>query len=641
MLNSHFCANIRRFRLVAFQLDTLSRIRVEAKIRAAITTLPRTLEAFYDRMLQEIKDPDDQEYARRAFLWIAYSARPVTLEELAEAVIVLPPKPQHSLEEDRFLECQDLLRIIPSGLVSVVATPVREEDEWLYTSLEAGGRPHSHIGSRKVIQFAHFSVEEYLFSLRTSMTTPGYQITRYMADSEILSVCFSYLIHVGFQDPGISRETIIKFPLLTYTAAFWTHHMQRLASEHLTDQLVKLALEFMRYDTQPWQMWTAITFDDLQYKLDGKFKDPINTRNRPRALSDKSGAAAIHPITWICIADLISLLRPILMDPDLDINGIPATKYLGEPLYAAARAGRRQIVDLLLGIGADVNHGEKSPLVAACRETCDIALVDSLLLAGARVNAVDDFGNNALQAASRHHDSEEIIKLLLKNGVDVNAKGGEYGSAVQIATYWGHKHIVRHLVEARADVSAQWGSYGSTLQEAVLRKDPDILELLIEAGLDVNTVIDAGTRYEHKEEMSALRFATISLREDHVKMILESATLRVEPEEWTKTYFNAEKIFLYQIKRYLLIPGNDKRRSQFKAALSLREMLRSYAKRHELAIPDPDTDVDILGLIEDVVAPVGSEPDSIMSKVIRDAVALIELEWDAEISRFIQALEEW
>ncbi|KUJ23943.1 uncharacterized protein LY89DRAFT_662723 [Mollisia scopiformis] len=90
------------------------------QIREAMNALPRSREALYNRMLQSITD-EDQEYAQRAFQWLAFSARPITLEELAEAAIIKPcaERPE-LLEETRFLDPQDLLHIIPSGLISVI-----------------------------------------------------------------------------------------------------------------------------------------------------------------------------------------------------------------------------------------------------------------------------------------------------------------------------------------------------------------------------------------------------------------------------------------------------------------------------------------------------------------------------------------
>jgi ankyrin repeat protein len=51
----------------------------------------------------------------------------------------------------------------------------------------------------------------------------------------------------------------------------------------------------------------------------------------------------------------------------------------------------------------------------------------------------------------------EIIQLLLDKGADVNAQGGEYGNALQAASWGGHQEAVRLLLDNGADVNAQGG----------------------------------------------------------------------------------------------------------------------------------------------------------------------------------------
>ena len=48
----------------------------------------------------------------------------------------------------------------------------------------------------------------------------------------------------------------------------------------------------------------------------------------------------------------------------------------------------------------------------------------------------------------------------------MNAQGGEYGNALQAASYGNHKDIVELLLENEADVNAQGGEYGNALQAA-------------------------------------------------------------------------------------------------------------------------------------------------------------------------------
>ncbi|TVY18948.1 hypothetical protein LARI1_G002429 [Lachnellula arida] len=119
--------NITKFRLVALQLEALSKLRAESKIRSALENLPKTLDAFYDRIILEITD-EDQEYANRALQWIAFAARPLSLKELAEAVIISPEHEPCLRDEDRLMDSKDLLDIIPSGLIRTVRVELGRDD---------------------------------------------------------------------------------------------------------------------------------------------------------------------------------------------------------------------------------------------------------------------------------------------------------------------------------------------------------------------------------------------------------------------------------------------------------------------------------------------------------------------------------
>jgi len=76
--------------------------------------------------------------------------------------------------------------------------------------------------------------------------------------------------------------------------------------------------------------------------------------------------------------------------------------------------------------------------------------------------------NNALSAAFSG-GGKEVVRMLLENGADVNAQGGQYGNALQAASCGGHQEVVQILLEKGADVNAQGGEYGNALHAASSR----------------------------------------------------------------------------------------------------------------------------------------------------------------------------
>ncbi|KAK4243683.1 DNA methylase, N-6 adenine-specific, conserved site [Corynascus novoguineensis] len=135
-------------------------------------------------------------------------------------------------------------------------------------------------------------------------------------------------------------------------------------------------------------------------------------------------------------------------------------------LHDAAYSGQTAVVKLLIGQGVD-------------------RIIQLLLNKGADVNAQGGQFGTALQAAV-YTGATEIIQLLLNKGADVNAQGGQFGTALQAAVYEGKIEIVQLLLDVGADVNAQGGQYGTSLQAAAYQGVTEIVRLLINHGADVN-----------------------------------------------------------------------------------------------------------------------------------------------------------
>jgi ankyrin repeat protein len=59
---------------------------------------------------------------------------------------------------------------------------------------------------------------------------------------------------------------------------------------------------------------------------------------------------------------------------------------------------------------------------------------------------------------------EEVVRLLLDKGADVNVHGGACGNALHAASEGGHEAVVKMLLEKGADVNAEGGYYGNALR---------------------------------------------------------------------------------------------------------------------------------------------------------------------------------
>ena len=106
------------------------------------------------------------------------------------------------------------------------------------------------------------------------------------------------------------------------------------------------------------------------------------------------------------------------------------------PLHSAARHGHKEIVELLIEKGTDVN----------VRDSSGKSTLHDAVLEG----------------------HKEIVKLLITKGADLNAESGYYGTSLHVAASIGHKEIVELLIANGADVNVKDGFGRTPLDTAEL-----------------------------------------------------------------------------------------------------------------------------------------------------------------------------
>jgi ankyrin repeat protein len=80
---------------------------------------------------------------------------------------------------------------------------------------------------------------------------------------------------------------------------------------------------------------------------------------------------------------------------------------------------------------------------------------------------------------------EDLVRLLLDKGADVNAQGGRYGNALQAASWRRHEQVVKTLLDKAADVNAQSREYGNALQAASEGGHEQVVKTLLDKGAEV------------------------------------------------------------------------------------------------------------------------------------------------------------
>ena len=143
-------------------------------------------------------------------------------------------------------------------------------------------------------------------------------------------------------------------------------------------------------------------------------------------------------------------------------------------LHYAAEYGTDEMVNTLIDAGAVVDAKDNygwTPLMCAARYGTP-ENVKALIAKGADVNAKDEHGNTVLMCAARN-GTHENVEVLITAGADVHAKDRKGWTPLMHAALYGTPETVKALIRAGADVKAT-DKFGKTALDIVrdeLNKD--------------------------------------------------------------------------------------------------------------------------------------------------------------------------
>ena len=512
---------------VHFQLRTICAQKSDANIIAALDNLPRDLPQTYERILSGITETDDIDICKRIFLWVATVKRPLTLEELREAIGIEPL--QQNWDSNRFVNDMHQAIACCGNLMFV------EEEH-------------------QAVHFTHYSVKQYLLSDAIGIPLRPYHIDLDRSDPEVGVVCVTYL-NFGIFSRQVAHTTgngksIASIPsmILKETLPHRTLGnkiaLALLQRQHKSSNALSRPLEEASGDTEAFrrqriqEQYSFLLYAREFWLEHTKFATGLSSQSPPILWSNVINDANLPSIGWTyedwtngakSVIDWIIeqshwLLAQLMLNSHVDLRQeafqclldralirrdrrlvemilssgrIPKT-VLDSALPVAAEGGDIGLVNYLISLKADVNalptvwgglSGGLTALQTAAEEG-HMEVVEKLLAKGADINALAShkFGRTALQAAAEGGHMEIVEKLLAK-GADVNALASKnYGrTALQAAAEGAHMGVVETLLAKGADVNAPASVAGRTaLQAAAEGGHMVVVEKLLAAGADVN-----------------------------------------------------------------------------------------------------------------------------------------------------------
>jgi hypothetical protein len=165
------------------------------KLEQTLVSLPRTLDATYERMLSAV-DKDHSNDLLKILEFVAFAVVPVSLQLLDEMIVIdlhASPLPQYLIDR-RPLSRQYILQICAEMF------QVRDPEMESRILWREGTGKLAKIDPKSELRFSHFSVREFLFSERlrkSDRTMSEYSLQSKAAHQHIAECCLAYGLHWG------------------------------------------------------------------------------------------------------------------------------------------------------------------------------------------------------------------------------------------------------------------------------------------------------------------------------------------------------------------------------------------------------------------------------------------------------------
>ena len=429
-----------------------------------IRNIPSDLREKYNKDLAALAQVEPQK-TLTILSWILLAKRPVTIWEIYQVLAVQIDGLQVFVENDLFPEPLDgdwidenISRFCGDEIVTQ-DDHMQDQDIWLgLTTLSP----------------LHPSVSDHLLPLLVPENTiksrqrlfPDVAIES-STHLHIAKICFAWLINNDLESElTVERPSSSAPRLKDYAFNFWHVHLEDAPDRD--DFPLELLLDFFRQDNDQFVDW-ATHFE--------------------KSILGASEVTIASPLYYAVVLGLEAVINIIIRDDPRQANFVGG--FYGSALTAALIHKRPAYFHQLLQSGADpdLKTTSKCVFLVAVRLRA-VPFLELLLQYQANAKIEDNEKANAFHVLATHKhesDSEDsaIFKMLLEQGLDINAKNYQGDTPLMIASARGRAELVKIMLSCRnLDLNATNHANHSAIYQAVRKDQAVIVEILLKAGAE-------------------------------------------------------------------------------------------------------------------------------------------------------------
>lgn len=408
-------------------MNSLSKKLSCREVRAALKSLPKTLDAMYADAYERIENQETEfaELAEAVLFWVICAKRNLTVQDLQHLYATQELSDGELLEQDDLPDC-DILTEACGGLVMVDT-------------------------ESQVVRLVHYTAQQYFEEY--------HKVLMKRAQLALTRTSLTYLALPNFSSGACANDAdmslrLRQYPFLDYAAKYWGSEIVHIESAEIIPKLESFisntaALEAANQASSLKANWYTHWSQEFPRHVPALvMMSAFEVSDILRYMVSKGhavdGRGSDGETALIRSADFgHSQNVQVLLDLGAEVD---ARDHMDETaLQRAARGGYEDVINVLLDKGADVNlraSGDWTALMSAV-SSANIDAVKILVEAGADFTAETVWGDSALSIATRN-GLEAIANFLSDQGA-VLPKGPAGRRASIIASRKGLHQPFRKL----------------------------------------------------------------------------------------------------------------------------------------------------------------------------------------------------